>query len=231
MKRPEYQVPPVAPIDQAIAEYAANAGITEVLHFTTNMGFLGIAASGELKSRNDLEEDQYLESIKKMNSASRWKDADWTGYVNLSISRVNKRMFHTSSRNWHPEDGIWWPVLAFDPVILTHPGVVFTTTNNTYHEVVKRGPGLDGLQQLFAPTVPWGYYGSVAQRRATTPSNWTTDPQAEVLYPLSVPLLYLRSVYVLEPEMEDDIHTWLSFCPEGALSGPVTIATRPDVFQ
>ena len=119
----------------AVAAYAAERGITEVLHFTTNNGALGILATGFVLSRDRLAKEQYIEHIYTPNCPSRHKDSDWTDYVNLSISRVNGRMLGISSGRWHATQDLWWVVLAFDGSLLAHPDVHFVTTNNTYSQL------------------------------------------------------------------------------------------------
>jgi hypothetical protein len=119
---------------------------------------------------------------------------------------------------------------AFDPALLADPGVYFVTTNNTYSSCLSRGTGLHGLRALFAPSVEWGYYGSRRHRTASTPDSWTTDPQAEVLYPQQLPLHYLRTIYVHEPENADTVASWLG---SGIFQGvpQVPVIHRPEVFQ
>lgn len=209
-----------------IDEFIASRGITEVLHFTTNHGLLGIFARGALLSRDDLTADDLLESVRLLNCAQR-KDPEWTGYVSLSIGAVN-RDFLGSSRGWHPpKDGLWWTVLSFSPRILTDPGVVFTTTNNTYHGVVRRGEGVEGLAELYAPTIPFGYYGSVARRHSSTPLDRPTHAQAEVLYPGRVPLADLQAIYVPEEDHIDDVRGFMT-----SIGGvpKVPVEVRPEVF-
>lgn len=201
--------------------------IAEVLHFTTNRGLRGIFALGEVLCRELLAQEDYLEYILTLNCASRAGDADWTRYVNMSISRINDHMFGRSTK-WHLEDDdLWWVVLSFEPSILADPGVWFTTTNNVYHEVIKRSPGIDGLRAMFAERVPWGYYGSVKRRDVGMPDAYTTDPQAEVLYPGAVSLDRLQAVYVREPGHIDEVKSL-----QAALGVPcVPVMHRPDVFQ
>lgn len=210
-----------------IDEFVAERGITEVLHFTTNHGLVGIFAADALLSRDQLNAEDLLDSVRLLNCAVR-RDAAWTGYVNLSISAVNKE-FLDSSRDWHPpRNGVWWAVLAFSPLILSDDGVVFTTTNNVYHQVVKRGVGLNGLAALYAPAVPWGYYGSIARRGPRTPSHQPTHIQAEVLYPGRVSLNELRAIYVPEGDHIDDVRGLMTSFP-GARHVPVEV--REEVFQ
>jgi ssDNA thymidine ADP-ribosyltransferase, DarT len=215
-----------SPAGTAVEAYAAARGITEVLHFTTNKGLLGIFATGAILCRDQLDVEQYVAAIYTPNCDDRLKDADWTGYVNLSISRVNKYMLD-KSEGWHSTKDLWWAVLAFDVSILAHTGVHFTTTNNTY-PCLQRGTGVSGLHASFADSVEWGYYGYYRHRYPGMPTAWTTDAQAEVLYPGRVSVRLLRAVYLREPEHVDHVRGWLSIF-QGVPSVP--IAYKPEVFQ
>jgi len=212
--------------DPAVEEYVTGRNITEVLHFTTNKGLLGIFATGAVLCRDLLDTEEYIEEIYTPNCHNRLKDADWTGYVNLSISRVNDRMFGTAER-WHSTEDLWWTVLAFDVSLLALPGVHFATTNNTYPSV-RRDLGVTGLSALFADSVEWGRCGSHNSRYAGMPDAWTTDPQAEVLYPKRVPVRLLRAVYLREPEHIDHVVGWLSIFPDVP---HVPIVPKLEVFQ
>lgn len=213
--------------NQDVVDYARQRGITEVLHFTTSPnGLTGICATGGILCADRLPQEALLEHILKANCADRLKDADWTGYVNMSLSRVNKHMLDRSV-NWHRHEDLYWAVLAFDPAVLGAPGVQFTTTNNTYHSCVRRGPGVDALEALFAPSVEWGYYGSMMRRWNGMPDAWTTDPQAEILYPNMVPLEHLTAIYVNEPEHVDDVHGITRVFPA---TGSVPVHLKPEVF-
>lgn len=209
-----------------IAAYAKARGITEILHFTTNKGLIGVLASGAVLSRDLLDADAYLEHIYTPNCADRPKDADWTGYVNLSISRVNASMLGYS-RGWHPVgEDLWWAVLAFDPGILGAPDVWFTTTNNTY-PVADRATGAAGFEALFAPRVPWGRFGSIRIRAPHDKPSWTTCPQAEVLYPGKLSTGRLTGIYVHEAEHVDAVAGLL----EAVAGAPrVPVVHQPEVF-
>ncbi|WP_374265044.1 DarT ssDNA thymidine ADP-ribosyltransferase family protein [Corallococcus sp. RDP092CA] len=175
-------------------------GIEEVLHFTTNKGMVGILASGHVKSRRELPSEKYLEYVYTPNCQRRY-DAPWFGYVNLSISRINSSLFDVSSGRWHRDSNLWWCVLAFDPVVLSHSGVLFATTNNMYSGVA-RASGEVGLNALFKEEVPQ-YLERVARRSFMTPLNQPTCFQAEALYPKALSVGFLRTVYVATPEHED----------------------------
>ncbi|MFT7840689.1 DarT ssDNA thymidine ADP-ribosyltransferase family protein [Saccharothrix sp. BKS2] len=201
-------------------------GVTDVLHFTTNHGLLGIAASAAVLCRDELDEDKYLEHIYTPNCATRSRDAQWTGYINLSITEINGHMFGSSER-WHPEDGLWWTILAFDVEILGHPDVQFVTTNNVY-PCAERAPGVEGFEAVFKPSVEWGKYGSRKVRLGSTPNNVPTDPQAEVLYPGRISLDWLRAIYLREEEHTDYVASL-----SGIFTGmpDVPVLHKPEVFR
>jgi len=209
----------------SIDEIITHRGIREVLHFTTNRGLVGALALAALKPRKRLPRETYLEFIYKPNCADRSRDVAWHDYVNLSITRINARLFGISSENWHRDINGWWCVLSFTPDILTHEGVIFTTTNNMYTGV-QRDSGTQGLEALFAPRiVQW--YGTVVTRSADAKSCEPTCIQAEVLYPGDLSVSYLQRIYVRDPENVDPIHGVF-----GALSmNSVPISVEPGVFQ
>lgn len=200
---------------------ARERGITDIVHFTTIKGALGVLASGALQSRAILPEAKYLEHVYRPNADFR-KDAAWLGYVNLSVSRINDWMFDSSVR-WHCDEDVSWVVLAFGPAILGHPGVVFTTTNNIYPRC-RRAEGLDGFNSLFADTV-LGKYDEVHDRAGKL-DCWPTDRQAEVLYPRELPCRHLRRIDVQLAETTDVLAGIL-----GGLDLEVPVRLAPEVFQ
>ena len=203
-----------------IVEAARRQGIKDVLHFTSVSGAVGILATNAVKSRSRLTDDQYLEHVYSPNAPFR-KDEKWLDYVNLSIARINDWMFGTSER-WHVKDDTSWVVLSFDPEILGHPGVVFTTTNNIY-PTCRRAEGRDGFEQLFTEPV----YGRYSHRhdRSGKQSYWTTDRQAEVLYPGQISCDYLQRVDV---QLEETVETLYGILAGVHLTVPVRHA--PEVF-
>jgi hypothetical protein len=195
-------------LDQAIAARE----IVEVLHFTTNRGIVGTLASRALLSRHRLPQEKYLEHVLHVNAAIRLeaaaffdKSQNWLDYVNLSISEINRRYFLVSNR-WHQDKNVWWGILAFDPQIMTHEGVVFATTNNSYDLCIRKG-GIDGFEGLFAQTIQRKVGWSVSRGRRT--ARLPTCEQAEVLYPAGVPTNFLRRIYVQKEEHHDQATGWL----------------------
>lgn len=189
-----------------ISDITKARGIRDVVHFTTHKGLLGILQSGFVKSRKRLPAEMQLEYIYTPNAPYR-KDVHWVDFINLSISSINHQYFNASCR-WHREADVWWCILSFDPIILTHTGVYFTTTNNIYTGV-QRGTGAAALEKLFAnQVVRW--IGNVQERSAQYSSSQPTCPQAEVLYPGELSIDYLRRVHVEKGEDEDEVHAQLS---------------------
>lgn len=182
-----------------------NRRITEILHFTTNEGLVGILDSKSLKSRARLDDEKRLEFILKKNTP-KVLDHAWVDYVNFSISRINSSLYNISSSCWHRDAN--WRILAFDPSIIMHEGVFFVTTNNAYPSAI-RGTGKDGLDRLFGSCIV-GRYRSIIHRDEATPLNHTTDFQAEVLYPEEVSTNYLNKIYVASAEEADDVSGLIS---------------------
>lgn len=196
-------------------------GIKNVVHFTTQSGAVGVLAANAVKSRARLSIDKYLEHVYQPNAEIR-KDKLWLDYVNLSIERINDWMFGAAT-SWHIADDNPWVVLSFDPQILAHPGVIFTTTNNIY-PACMRAKGLAGFSQMFAASVR-GRYDTIHYRDGKLPS-WPTDRQAEVLYPGELPCTYLKRIDVQMEETVDSIHGVL-----GGLNLNVPVRYAPEVFK
>lgn len=187
--------------------------LTEVLHFTTHRGLVGTLASHSLKSRFRLPKVAYLAHILHVNAAVRPeasayfdKSDNWLDYVNLSISEINRRYLDVSEK-WHAGGQVWWAILSFDPVILTHDNVVFATTNNSYDQCVRER-GAAGLSALFAPMIErkkpsWRVF------RGLRAAELTTCEQAEALYPGEISTDFLRRIYVREEEYQDQVAGWL----------------------
>ncbi|MET7714829.1 DarT ssDNA thymidine ADP-ribosyltransferase family protein [Streptomyces sp. NPDC005407] len=171
--------------------------ITEVVHFTTNQGLLGILVERLLQARALLAEDKYLESIYHANAKFRREDPQYWSYVNLSVTQANHRFLHISTDKWWADTDLFWAILSFAPVIMTHPGVLFAPTNMAYQGVTP-APGVEGAEALFAPRVPGGW-GRTTHRYGQA-SNVPTCPQAEVLYPKIISTQYLQCIYVLTEE-------------------------------
>lgn len=199
--------------ENTVSELARIRGITEIVHFSTNLGLTGCLHSEYVRPRNRLRNDDKLENILTLNAPFRseeepWfdKTQNWINYVNLSISEITTNLFRASLR-WHEGRDIYWVIMAFDVDILDDDGVYFTTTNNIYPST-RRGLGPAGFEAMFAPVVPrkpnWQ-----AVRGARAPSL-TTCEQAEVLYPDGVAMSSLRRVYVRTGDEADRVYAVLA---------------------
>jgi hypothetical protein len=209
----------------SIDEFAESNGISEILHFTTSTGFLGICASQLVLSRKRLPENQYVEHIYRPNTPIV-RDVEHIDYVNLSITQINSRLFNFSANKWHKHERLFWCILSFSPEILNHDGVIFVSTNNMYGRA-QRDCGLEGLCALFDEPIPHGYSMPHCRRYEGMPANHTTCRQAEVLYPGELPIKYLEKVYVKNNDDRAAIKSYAKVC--GTFSGPVEI--RPDLFE
>lgn len=203
----------------------ADRKIERVLHFTTNRGLLGVLASGELMSRTLLSSDEYLENICTFNSRRRYEACEYWSYVNLSITDINKRFFDIASNKWWKGSELFWVTIEFDPIVLTHDGVMFATTNMGYDQVVPV-PGAAGLEAVFADEVHSGW-GRVGRRNAHVDANVPTDSQAEALYPRAISTEHVTAVYAYTDE-----HAAIAEAMCGTVGHrEIPFIVDPDIFQ
>jgi hypothetical protein len=206
----------------SVEDVVACRNITDVLHFTTNKGLVGILGCGSVLSRQRLPSTKYVEHVYQPNAKVR-TDGPWIDHVNLSISRLNWEFF-AHSRRWHQHDEVWWCALVFGPEVMHGDGVAFATTNNIYPSC-QRATGGAGLEALFADPV-LAAYGRPIHRPQNYPANWTTCHQAEVLVPESVPTTALRRVIVATGQHQDIVSSQLEI-----LLGDLPIEVNPDAFE
>ncbi len=201
--------------------------ISEILHFTTSNGLLGILTTGKLLSHSELPKENQLAHILQINCSDRSRDIGWHSFVNLSISRVNGSFFSIARNKWHSTKDLFWCVLSFDPEIMTHPGVLFATTNNAYL-LAERAPNIEGFEALFGPSVRQFPTKWATRSKATLPHH-TTCNQAEVLYPLAVPIEYLRRVYVMSRDNFHEVEAQIEVCAP-QIAGKFQIVVAPEHF-
>lgn len=215
---------------QCIRDLIEERNITEVVHFTSNHGVVGVIDIGCVLSRRVLPEEKHLSYIAAPTSSSRAeaeekfdKKEDWLDYVNLSLSEINTNYFRFATR-WHQNDSRWWAILSFDPEILTHEGVYFSTTNNIY-PYVKRGQGCAGLTALFDGRIKrkqnW------CATRYGRSERLPTCEQAEVLYPERLLIQYLNKIYVKNGDQHDIVKGWLRLYRRS----DIAVDVSPEKFQ
>lgn len=192
------------PDHPSIAAAAEDRGITCIVHFTRMRNLVGILVGLELLARSMLTESQLLELVRETNCNFR-RDPAWVGYISMSVGRVNPHML-TTSLGWHPEESNPWVVLEYTPEILGHRGVVFTSTNNSYPEVVRR-EGMDGFELMFSDSsTRW----TADRQRANRGPAEPTDTQAEVLYPYRLAADFLTGIVVTKGEHAETVTGILS---------------------
>ncbi|EGQ8480538.1 DarT ssDNA thymidine ADP-ribosyltransferase family protein [Vibrio parahaemolyticus] len=199
-------------------------GISEILHFTTNKGLLGVLRTGAVLPSSQLKDEDTLAFIFQQNSLKRreW-DSKWLGFVNLSITKLNFEFFE-HSRSVHKNTDIYWAILSFSPDILMHSGVYFTTTNNIYPSCL-RGQGVESFERMFANPIEGKFQKSFYRTPFHLPS-WTTCEQAEVLYPGRLSLDCLIKVYVSSFEDKSSIMAQLA-----VLGLTLDVEVSPDKFR
>lgn len=205
----------------SVAARAREREISQILHYTSNKGMMGLVCQGALLSRKRVANDPELAFI--FQSVWPIKAPRWVDHISMSVSQINLDLYQRSCSNY-PQ--FWWAVLSFTPDILGDEGVWFTTTNNAYEDTCARGQGLDGLEAMFAPRVPYGYYGSVAQRPDGRPDQYPTHRAAEVLYPGALTLVHLQAVYVREAQHRRLISAWCAAYGHP----PLPVKINPDAF-
>jgi hypothetical protein len=206
-----------------IAAAIAQRNIEEVVHFTTSHGCLGTLYTKLLQSRQRLGNDPMVEYLFKANAALR-KDVAYLDYVNLSLCHINTQFYDISSASWHREEPIFWCILAFDPAIITHEGVMFTTTNNMYTSV-RRLEGVDGLTALYADRVE-RWTSNIVPRHPALLDCFPTCPQAEVLYPQAVSTEYLQRIYVNTLQDQSEVIGFV----KATFHRDIEVLVEPDKF-
>lgn len=209
----------------SVTDIIAKRGIREVVHFTTSHGCLGTLYTKTLLSRARLQDDEMVRYLFAANAELR-RDVAYLDHISLSIEHINTDFYRVSANKWHRNEPIFWCILAFDPVVLSHEGVVFTTTNNIYSSV-QRGMGEAGLNHLFAERVVRWSTTPVVTRSLNTKASYPTCFQAEALYPKSLPTEHLQRIYVHTGADQSETIGFLkaTFHPE------IDVIVAPEKFQ
>lgn len=225
-------IEPVEPKDGVMAAVAARR-ITRVRHFTTNSGITGILATGELRCRDALATDQYLDRIFLPNCETR-VDPAWTGHVSISITDINSKFFAISSQGarWHAGMDGFWAIVEMEPEVLAKPGVVFATTNNRYTNC-QRAEGVPGLEQLFADEIRPYKPVSTSPRitRHGLGDEQPTDEQAEVLYPGNVDVRHVKAILVETDEAVALVEPQVRYFADTHDVGHIAVRVDPSAFH
>lgn len=206
-----------------VIDIIAARQIEEAVHFTSSHGCLGTLYTRLLQSRQRLEGDPMVEYLFRPNASLR-KDPAYLDYVSLSISHINTQFYEVSSRSWHRGEPIFWCILSFDPIVFSHAGVEFATTNNIYSSV-ERGLGATGLEALYADqVVRWP--GNIVRRSPGLAACNPTCFQAEALYPSAISTEHLRRIYVTRHTDQSEVVGFL----KATFHRDVEVLVAPEKF-
>ncbi|WP_417831911.1 DarT ssDNA thymidine ADP-ribosyltransferase family protein [Terasakiella sp.] len=206
-----------------IEEIIETRQINELLHFTTLTGLLGVLGCRKILSRPRVKSEELIEEIAEFNTP-KVMDHGWEDFINISISRINVNLFNISFNKWHKDNK--WVILGISPEIMSHNGVYFATTNNGYTGV-SRNVGPEGLEALFAPKVTIYNNGQSVSRTSAHSINYTTCPQAEVLYPKELSSEFIANIYCMCEEDTDDISGFIA----GTLHTDIIKVVSPNKFK
>ncbi|WP_065322677.1 DarT ssDNA thymidine ADP-ribosyltransferase family protein [Tritonibacter mobilis] len=208
----------------SIQDIVTARSISEVVHFTTNHGCLGTLYTQKLLSRAKLHDDEMVQYLFAANAELR-RDKAYLDHISLSVEHINTKFFNVSAGKWHRDEPIFWCILAFDPIVLSHEGVVFATTNNIYTSV-KRGEGEDGFENLYSKQVSqWA--GNVVTRSVTLQPCYPTCFQAEALYPAELSTEYLHRIYVKTETDQSEVVGFL----KATFHRDVDVIVCPEKFE
>ena len=161
---------------ESVLEYLRERGVSQFVHFTSIDNLENILDEG-LIPRNALD------SKGISYDANDKLRLDGSDHVNLSITHPNIKLFY-KIRRAHPER--YYVVLSIRPdILLAYTGdgdlsrYSFTNTNAAANRAMPCN-----VERLF----------SGSNRPIEYKSEWTTDPQAEVLIPGPIPPQYIKSI-------------------------------------
>lgn len=210
----------------SISAFIRDHGITEVVHFTTHEGILGILDVRNILPNAELKKEKRLEFIVKLNTEYR-KDPQFAGYNSVSITEPNRKFFGYSRKRHAGGQNLWWCVIALTPAIMEHDGVLFCSGNNTWPRTIRKA-GLKGLTAMFDDPVP-GTYSSWVHRSPHHLRNVPTSLEAEFLYPGRIPLDFFLRVYF---EHQDHADEFVAYANTLGVALPSNCAVvSPKMFQ
>lgn len=208
----------------AINKIIQERNINEIIHFTTNVGLVGIFSQNGILPNSELKDESTLAFIFQQNSETRKeKNKNWLKYCNLSITKPNHEFFSYSKYRWREQD-MFWAILSISPDILTHDDVFFTTTNNIYPSCI-RGKGVESLELMFSDSIE-GKFQKTFTRTPTHQKSWTTCEQAEILYPNKLDIKYIQKIYV-----ENDLEKFSVCAQLYSMNKKIEVIVKPEIFN
>lgn len=176
----------------SIQEYVQQRGIRSLIHFTRKDNLASILDSGLLRRDILIEDgfDNYNDEIR----------VDKTSAVCTTISFPNYRMFY---RLQQENPGVEWVVLEIFPRALWELECAFCKTNAASTNVSSIS--IEERKQLSALKSMFGDFNYRTRESLEIPDEYTTDPQAEVLFIDGIPREYIKNINVKYSAERDDL--------------------------
>ena len=175
------------------------------VHFTrARAGSRACCTPEVVKARLYLPEDARVKHVYEENASDRSRDLRWHGYINLSVTDINVRMFEFVHERSIPCDK--WVILGFDPdrSSVTPGGCVLHHEQRLRPRIPLRR-SLEDSSRCSPRESHGATIGSVQAPATFERRNQTTDPQAEVLYPFELSLDHLGTVTVADEDTYETV--------------------------
>lgn len=175
-----------------VQEYAAEVGVTQLVHFTREGNLESILARG-LLTRDALA----FEGFGNFNDNVR---ADYTHAVCVSIEFPNYKMWWGIRKD---NPNVDWVLLVIEPAALWQLPCAFCAANAALGSVAAIP--IAQRQTLLAFQGMYGDVPGKERAKLDIPRHWPTNPQAEVLMLNGIPRAYIRGVVVLNAAQQQRI--------------------------
>lgn len=169
-----------------IEQYANLRGIRSLIHFTRKDNVASILQHG-LVTRDLLIQNGFNNYNDKVR-------VDYTSAICTTISFPNYKMFY---RLQMENPSVEWAVFEIHPSALWELDCAFCTTNAASASVTA--VGIEERKTLAAFQAMFGDASGKIRQTLNIPDEYTTDPQAEVLFNDGIPREYIMNVNVKTP--------------------------------